>query len=110
MDGLLLVARALDAQQAALDVTGENLSNANTVGYSAQSVAPVVEPIVGTAAGPPGSVDANGIGDSYITSDPVQRASDQLLNQAVWGATSDTQAATTSQGIFQQASNVLSEL
>lgn len=92
--GLELSRRALEAQQTALDITGHNIANANTQGYTRQ--------IAGLKQTFPGEIP--GLGHSLsigtgVTLDYIQRARDSFVDrqlrwetskQQYWGARQDS--------------------
>jgi flagellar hook-associated protein 1 FlgK len=85
---------SLAAQQAALQVTGNNISNAGTAGYSRQ--------VVDLASTGPadignGQYTGNGVGVQSI-----ERQVDAALNESVRGATSDQSSAQTSNSVLSQ--------
>jgi flagellar hook-associated protein 1 FlgK len=68
MDALNIVASGLQAAQAQLNVTANNIANMNTPGYTAQRV--------DLAAAPGGGVDVEGVQSTGNAVDPVN----ELLN------------------------------
>src|ERR1035438_6552634 len=59
---LNLAARSLQTQMTGVEVTGQNLANVNTTGYSRQRVQITASPDLVTSIGPEGTgVDATGI-------------------------------------------------
>lgn len=75
---------ALSAAQTALETVGNNIANANTPGYSRESVIQVAAPAQTTGYKLGTGVQINGI----------QRIYSAAVNEQVWDATSDAQSAT----------------
>lgn len=98
----------LNAAQLALQVTGNNISNASTTGYSEESVQQV--DMVGQNNGR----FIMGTGVDVVG---VQRAYSQYLTQALWGSNSSMQGATTTNnlttalnGLLKNSGNLQSDL
>jgi flagellar hook-associated protein 1 FlgK len=81
-DALNIAASALAAQQQAIDVVSQNVSNVNTAGYSRQTPE--------LAALAPTVINGLSIG-SGVSVDNIQRAANPVLNQAIAG--NDSQVA-----------------
>ena len=81
-DALNIAANALAAQQQAIDVISQNVSNVNTPGYSRQTPE--------MAALSPTVINGLSIGNG-ATVDNIQRAANPILNQAIAG--NDSQVA-----------------
>ncbi len=81
-DALNIAANALAAQQQAIDVVSQNVSNVNTPGYSRQTPE--------MAALSPTVINGLSIGNG-ATVDNIQRAANPILNQAI--ASNDSQVA-----------------
>ncbi|MBT3346357.1 MAG: flagellar hook-associated protein FlgK [Gemmatimonadetes bacterium] len=78
--GIEIGRRALQAQQAALQVTGHNIANANTPGFSQRSV--VLENVAGVSNGVGGGVDAVAVTrerDQFL--DAQMRVEQQVLGR-----------------------------
>ncbi|ROP58307.1 flagellar hook-associated protein 1 FlgK [Enterobacter sp. BIGb0383] len=84
----------LSAAQSALNVVGNNLSNATTEGYSRQNI------ILGEAGG---RTTRNGFFGYGVQTNDVKRSYDAFLNNQVRGATSQFQAQ---QGRYEQLSQI----
>lgn len=87
-------ARALLAQQLGLNVTGNNIANANTEGYSRQRVNFVTSDPLNVT---PGAIPTG------VRVDSIERVRDQFLDFQV-------RAATTEQGFLDKNSDILGEL
>ncbi|EWG67292.1 Flagellar hook-associated protein 1 [Enterobacter sp. DC4] len=94
MNLLYLAQNGLSAAQAALNVVGNNLSNAVTPGYSRQNI------ILGEAGGKNTSYGYFGYG---VQVDDVQRCYDGFLNNQVRGATTEFSGL---QSRYQQVSQI----
>lgn len=105
--GLDMALRALQAQQAGIDVTSHNVANANTAGYSRQNVTiETTEPFAAPGMNRPAS--AGQIGTGSIAAN-VQRARDMFLD-AQWRAEAGSFAnATNRQDALEQVEVVLDE-
>jgi len=102
--GLEISRRALESQQVAIDVTGQNISNANTPGYSRQ--------IGDLTATTPYTVAAMGknmsIG-SGVTLDTITRARSAFLDQQYRTQNSTDQYWTEKQSTLSNVEGVLNE-
>ncbi|TGB97291.1 MULTISPECIES: flagellar hook-associated protein FlgK [unclassified Escherichia] len=94
MNLLYLAQNGLSAAQCALNVVGNNLTNAVTVGYSRQNI------LFGEAGGQSTNYGFFGYG---VAVDDVQRMYDGFLNNQVRGATTEF---STMQGRYQQVSQI----
>jgi flagellar hook-associated protein 1 FlgK len=97
----------LAAAQIGQDVTGQNIANANTPGYSVQSLDQ-------TASDAYTQADLNtnltpGLIGSGVFVASIQRASDQFLDTQVRNANSDLQSQTAQSGALQQVDNTFGE-
>ncbi len=78
----------LDAMQAQLQVASGNIANAQTPGYSEETLPQTSDPATSGGAG--------------VVTGEIQRATDPLLQQAVQGQTTTAGNATTLNGFYQQ--------
>ena len=97
----------LAAAQLGQDVTGQNIANANTPGYSVQSLHQ-------TASDAYTQADLNtnltpGLIGSGVSVSSIQRASDQFLDTQVRDANSHLQSQTAQSGALQQVDNTFGE-
>lgn len=105
--GLDLALRALQSQQMGLDVTNNNVANANTDGYSRQNVKLVTtEPWAMPGMNRPAT--AGQLGTGVIVSD-VQRARDQFLDSQYRGELGSLRNAEARQDALEQVEVVLDE-
>ncbi|TVP89002.1 MAG: flagellar hook-associated protein FlgK [Pseudomonadaceae bacterium] len=88
----------LRAAQTNLSVTGHNISNVNTPGYSRQGTV--------QAANPAGSTGAGFIGKGASIVD-IQRISNQFLTNQLWSSTSRNSDVTTFQSQIEELNNLL---
>jgi flagellar hook-associated protein 1 FlgK len=95
----------LIAARAALETTGQNVSNANTPGYVRESV---VQSAVGGPVIPAMYASTNGIGQG-VSMDGVSRAADSYLDQRSLGANSVNANLTQTQTIMQQVETGFNE-
>jgi len=93
---------ALNAQQAALNVTGENIANVNTAGYSRQQVVMASGPSISGAGGVP-------LGTG-VQIQAVQRSYDAMLQQQLVSNNSTYQASLTTQTALQQVQPSFNEV
>src|SRR3954470_5857171 len=105
--GLDLALRALQAQQTGIDVTGHNVANANTEGYSRQNVRiaqtdPYTEPAMNR------STTAGQLGTGAIAKD-IQRARDVFLDAQYRTEDGSKQNALARQDALEQVETVLDE-
>ncbi len=91
---------ALIAQQVAMEVTSNNVANANTVGYSRERVDFEQSPAVPINHGLLGT----GVSASHIG-----RARDRMIDQQLWGASDSNGKATTDQTILSQVEAAVNE-
>ena len=97
---LNLASRSLQAQMTGVDVTGQNLANVNTKGYSRQTVQITASPDVLTSLGPQGTgADATSI----------QQVVSTLLNGQIQSQNSTSGYWTAQQSALQSAQNGLDE-
>lgn len=105
LDGLSYVARTLQAYSAALDVTGQNLSQMNAPGYTRQRIEPNagVSPVTGM---PPVPVllDTKSYADNGI-----ERLRNAFLDRAVRVQQTAASGAAATHEMMQQVSNVFDE-
>ena len=97
----------LAAAQLGQDITGQNIANTNTPGYSVQSLDQ-------TASDPYTSADRNtqltpGLIGSGVSVSSIQRASDQFLDTQVRDANSGLQSQTAQSGALRQVDNTFGE-
>ncbi len=103
LTGALHVGRSgLAANQAAMEVTGNNMANAATVGYTRQSA--VLSP-AGAIEGPPGMFIGTG-----VKMESIVRATDEALLTRLRSAVSDQHAALAQQDLLSQIETIHSEL
>jgi flagellar hook-associated protein 1 FlgK len=105
--GLDVALRALQAQQTGIDVTGHNVANANTEGYSRQNVRivatdPYTEPAMNR------STTAGQLGTGSIAKD-IQRARDAFLDTRYRTEDGSLQNALSRQDALEQVETVLDE-
>jgi len=97
---LNLASRSLQAQMTGVEVTGQNLANVNTTGYSRQTVQISASPDVMTSLGPQGTgADATSI----------QQVVSSLLNGQIQSQNSTSGYWTAQQSALQSAQNGLDE-
>ena len=105
--GLNVAYTGLAAAQIGQDVTGQNIANAGTDGYSVQSAQQAANdpftPSDGTSFPIPGSL-GTGVGITRIT-----RARDQYLDTQVRGASSDSSSQAAQSSALQQVDNAFGE-
>ncbi len=88
MAGLInLGVQALNANQLALDITGQNIANVNTVGYSRQTV----------------EFSSRGTPQFGVSIEGIERAADMFATRQVW---TDTAKAASSDAFVQQANQL----
>jgi flagellar hook-associated protein 1 FlgK len=90
---LLTGMQALDATQAALDATSNNISNANTPGYTRE---------VAQFSENEENVSGDSISGGGVTLDGVESVRDELLNLQIQQQTSDQSSANTQNSLLQQ--------
>lgn len=93
LTSLLAGVQALEASQAALDSTSNNIANANTPGYT-REVADFNEN--------PENLTGAGLSGGGVTLDGIQSVRDELLNLQIQQQTSDQSSANTQSALFQQ--------
>jgi len=91
---------ALIAQQLALEVTSNNVANANTQGYSRQRVDFEESPSVPTNYGLLGT---------GVTADNIGGLRDSMIDQQFWGASDSNGMATTQETILSQVEAAVNE-
>lgn len=97
---LNLASRSLQAEMTGIEVTGQNLANVNTTGYSRQIVQITASPDISTSIGPEGTgADATSI----------QQAVDSLLNNQIVAQNSTSGYWNGQQTALQNAQNALDE-
>lgn len=102
--GLELSRRALASQQAALNITGHNIANANTPGYTRQ--------IANLTATTPDTIPIAGRNlslGSGVTLDTITRARDAFVDRQFRGETSKQQYWTAKQDSLTKVEDVLNE-
>jgi flagellar hook-associated protein 1 FlgK len=100
--GILEIGRtALTAQKAAIEVTGENIANVNTPGYSRQTAMLETAPF-GTDQTPP-------VGSGVVMAS-VQRAYDRFLQLQINGQTSTNGEQSTEQTALQRVQSLFNDL
>lgn len=97
---LNLASRSLQTQMAGVEVTGQNLANVNTTGYSRQQVQISASPDIQTGLGPEGT---------GATATSIQQVVSQLLNGQIQGNNSQTGYYNGQQAALQSAQNGLDE-
>lgn len=93
---------ALNASSLGIQVTGNNLANVATPGYSRQ--VGTLTPLGGNS-----SLSANSIGRGVQMRD-VRRQIDEALQQRLWNSTADVTAANQHAGVLSQLETILGEL
>ena len=99
--GLNTVMRGLMAQQMALNTVGHNISNANTAGYSRQSVG-IVSSMPETFAGPYGNLQIG----TGVDTQSVTRARDEFMDQQYWKENTTLGYAQTQEDLMSQIEGV----
>ncbi len=102
--GLELSRRALESQQAALNITGHNIANANTQGYTRQ--------IANLTATTPDTIPVAGRNlslGSGVTLDTITRARDAFVDRQVRGETSKQQYWGAKQDSLTKVEDILNE-
>ncbi|MBM3465139.1 MAG: flagellar hook-associated protein FlgK [Armatimonadetes bacterium] len=105
-DGILYASRALTANQAALDITGENLARMNEAGYTRQRLQPQVGPATPLPLTPTIGV---GPGGPLFPGNGVERFRDVLLDRTIRAQANVLAGAQTSATIFRQADAIFNE-
>ena len=101
LGGILNIGRvALLAQQQAIDVTGNNIANANTAGYSRQRVALETAPTIDTLIGPVGT---------GVTAAAVERIIDRFIEPQIQGAIQDAYRWGARQDVMERVEIVFNE-
>ena len=95
-----MAAKAMQAQMAGVNVSGQNLANVNTAGYSRQTVRIAASPDISSALGPQGD---------GATATGIQQIVSALLNTQVQGQQSTSGYWTGQQTALQTAQNALDE-
>jgi flagellar hook-associated protein 1 FlgK len=99
--GLNIAVRGLSAQQMALNTVGHNISNANTAGYSRQSVG-IVSSMPETYAGPYGNLQLG----TGVDTQSVTRARDEFMDQQYWKENTSLGYAQTQEDLLSQIEGV----
>ena len=94
LDSLNIGMRGLHAAQVSIDVTGQNISNANTDGYSRKRVNQQADALANEVFG------QNGLG---VEITGVMRVRDEFLDRQIWEQTGD-------KGMFQQLNNAMTRI
>ncbi len=103
INGALQIGRtALTATQTALTVTGNNIANAATPGYSRQRVH--LAPTQGYEVAP-GKYSGTG-----VTLYDIKRAADEALNERIWSAVSDSESYQVQQQAMARVESAFNEL
>ena len=97
---LNMASQSLDTQMAGVEVTGQNLANVNTPGYTRQTVDIEASPDISTGVGPEGT-------GAEVTS--IQQISDALLNGQIQGQQSVSGYWNSQQSALQSAQTSLDE-
>ena len=96
-----IASSALNAQQVALNVTGENIANVNTAGYSRQQVVMATGPVTSSNGFPVGT---------GVAVQAVQRSYDGMLQQQIVNNNSTYQQNLTTQTALQQIQPSFNEI
>ncbi len=97
---LNLAARSLQAQMTGVEISGQNLANVNTAGYTRQRVDIQTSPAISTNIGPEGT-GANAVA--------IQQIANSLLNHQIQSQASVTGYWNANQSALQSAQNALGE-
>ena len=95
-----MASRSLQTQMTGVEVTGQNLANVNTTGYSRQRVLISSAPDLTTGVGPEGT-------GANVTS--IQQVVSNLLNSQIQTQASSSGYSTAQQTAYQTAQNGLDE-
>lgn len=101
--GLNTVVRGLLSQQVALNTVGHNISNANTNGYSRQSVG-LVTSTPEKIAGPNGPLQVG----TGVTTQSITRARDTFMDQQLWKENPSLGYGTAQEDLMSQIEGVIS--
>jgi len=93
LTSLLTGVQALEASQAALDSTSNNIANANTPGYTRE---------VADFSENPENLTGDGVSGGGVTLQGIQSVRDELLNLQIQQQTSDQSSANTQSALLQQ--------
>ncbi len=96
LTSLLTGIQALDASQAALDTTSNNIANANTPGYT-REIADFSENAE--------NLTGSGVTGGGVTLDGIQSVRDELLNLQIQQQTSEQSSVNTQSALFQELQN-----
>ncbi len=99
--GLNIAVRGLMSQQMALNTVGHNISNANTAGYSRQSVG-IVTSTPETFAGPYGKLQIG----TGVDTQSITRARDEFMDQQYWKENTTLGYAQTQEDLMSQIEGV----
>ena len=102
--GLEISRRALESQQAALDVTGHNISNANTQGYTRQ-----IANLTATTPYTSSVMGRNLSLGSGVSMDTITRARDAFVDRQLRGETSKQQFWASKQDSLSKIEGVMNE-
>jgi len=91
---------SLIAQQVAMEVTSNNVANANTAGYSRERV---------DFEESPAAPVNNGLLGTGVSASHIGRARDRMIDQQLWGASDSNGKATTDQAILSQIESAVNE-
>lgn len=100
LDSLNIGMRGLHASQVSIDVTGQNISNANTEGYSRKRVDQIADSIAD------GVLGQKGLGVDVVS---ISRVRDQFLDKQVWEHLSDKGEFTQVDQAMTRLENILQE-
>jgi flagellar hook-associated protein 1 FlgK len=105
INGILSIGRnALSVQQLAINVTGNNIANANTEGYTRQRVTiRASQPLAYPPPGPPGMIG------SGVTASEIQRLNDRYLTEQIVAAQHDLGSWEARQAVLEQTETVFNE-
>jgi len=93
LTSLLTGVQALEASQAALDSTSNNIANANTPGYTRE---------VADFSENPENLTGDGVSGGGVTLQGIESVRDELLNLQIQQQTSDQSSANTQSALLQQ--------
>jgi len=97
---LNLASRSLQAQMTGVEVTGQNLANVNTTGYSRQRVHISASPDISTTIGPEGT---------GATADSIEQVVSNILNSQIQSQNSTSGYWSSQQTALQSAQDALNE-
>src|SRR5579875_960181 len=106
--GIETALRGLTAAQAAIDTTGENISNANNPNYSRQVAVEVESPGLNLTGFSNNTGDAVQLGQGVDVS-TINRVRDQFLDVQYRAQNTNTSGLNTASGLLQQVQTALAE-